>query len=132
MPRLNPAGAEIGAIEFAGEIAVPSEELFPAPDGFFEGEIFEAMEGIVMHEVPHRPILGDNLACEADHAPELHAFGFNIDGLIYRFHETDSIVALVPVDGGAPTNRLVGARPRANTIATTSTSDANSDWCTSS
>ena len=36
MPVLNPAGAEIVAIELAGEIAVSSKELFPAPDGFFD------------------------------------------------------------------------------------------------
>ena len=106
--------------------------MYYAPDGFFEGEIFEAMERVVMHEVPHRPILGDDLAREADHTPELHASGFDIDGLVYRFHETDSTVALMPVGCDAPTNRLVGARPRANMITTTIRSEANSDWCTSS
>ena len=48
-----------------------------------------------MHEGPHRPVLGDDLTCEADHASEFHASGFDIGRVIYRFHLTDSVAALV-------------------------------------
>ena len=46
-----------------------------------------------MHEGPHRPILSNDLACQADHAPEFHAPGFDVDGVVYRFHVTDSMTA---------------------------------------
>jgi hypothetical protein len=76
MPELNPAGVEVAAIEVAGKIAVPSQELFAASDGFFKREVLEAVERIVMHEGPHRPVLGNDLTRQADHAPEFHAPGF--------------------------------------------------------
>jgi len=41
--------------------------------------ILEAMERIVMHEGPHRPILSNDLARQADHTPKFHASGFNVD-----------------------------------------------------
>ena len=51
-----------------------------------------------MHEGPHRPVLGNDLACEADHASEFHASGFDVDRVVYRFHVTDSMTA--PARGG--------------------------------
>ena len=105
MLELNPAGIEVAAIEVAGKIAIRSQELFAAPDGFFKRKIFEAMERIVMHEGAHRPVLGNdrarqanlasefrtsgcnvglgnNLARQAIHALELHASGCNVDRVV--------------------------------------------------
>ena len=62
----------------AGKIAVASHELFAAPDGFFKRKIFEAVEWIVVDEGPHRPVLRDDFAREADHAAQFHPSGFNV------------------------------------------------------
>ena len=60
----------------AGQIAVAPHELFAAPDGLFKRKVLEAMERIVVHEGPHRPVLRDDFACEVNDPTQLHPSEF--------------------------------------------------------
>jgi hypothetical protein len=74
-----------------GEIAVASHELFAAADGLFKRKVLKAMERIVVHERPHRPILRDDFTRKVNDPTQLHASGFDVGRRDYRFHTSDPV-----------------------------------------
>jgi hypothetical protein len=64
MAREDPAGIQAVVKDFSGQIAPAPQYPLGPPHGFFEGEIFQPMQRIVMNEVPHGPVVRDDLARE--------------------------------------------------------------------
>jgi hypothetical protein len=69
---------DIGAIPLAWQIARSTQDCLAQFYGFVEWATLEAMERVVVNKGPHRPILADDLAGEADHRPELHPLGIAV------------------------------------------------------
>ena len=74
----DPAVFEVLTVQMAGKIAVAAHELLPAFNGFFERQIFNAVQWIVVDESPHRPVLGDDFASKTDDPAQFHSPGFNV------------------------------------------------------
>ena len=62
MMEANSPSPDITPIRLAGQVAVPAQQPPAAFHRLIEMEILEAVQRIVMHKRPHRPVLGDNLA----------------------------------------------------------------------
>jgi hypothetical protein len=62
----------------AAKVSVTPQELLPALDGFFERQIFDTVQWIVVDEGPHRPVSRDDFPRKADDAPQFHSPGFNV------------------------------------------------------
>ena len=121
------ARTHIPAVGLAREVPIPSHELLAAPDGFLERQILKTMERIVMHERPHRPILGDDFSCELDDPSQLHPSGFDVDRRGYLFHANVPMISLGESATLLGPNSPAGITPSAMTISTTISSAANSD-----
>jgi hypothetical protein len=62
MSGRDPSLPDIGPVGPARQIALSAQQAPAALHRFVEPEVFEAVQRIVMHEGPHRPVLGDDLA----------------------------------------------------------------------
>src|SRR5580765_6176859 len=110
----------------AGEVAAASQELVAAPDGLLERKVFKAMERIMVHESPHRPILRDDFACEMDNPSQFHSPRFEVWSVLYLFHTNNSVMAPVAVITMPVSSRWVGTTPNASNTTTRIVSEANS------
>jgi hypothetical protein len=88
------AGAKVSTIGLAGEIALASQKLPAAPDRLLKRQILEAMEWIVVHEVPHRPVARNHFTGDTDDAAKRHATSFKVGGGVYWFHVRNSITTV--------------------------------------
>jgi hypothetical protein len=95
VPELDPTRTKILSVHAARKVAIPTHELLAATNRFLEREIFETVERIVVHERPHRPILGDDFAGELHDAAQLHPSGLDVDRTVYLFHVDDSFTETV-------------------------------------
>ena len=62
----NSAAMEILTKHLIGQIWITTQEELPLANRFLEVEFFEPVQRIVMHECPHGPVIGDDLACQSD------------------------------------------------------------------
>src|ERR1700752_3397547 len=68
----NPAGSEIVAENFIGQVAGSSERLSSMLGSVMKIAIFETMERIMMDKRPHRPVKSNDLARKPYYGSELH------------------------------------------------------------
>ena len=126
MRGLNPARLQVATIDVAGQVAVASQELLAAPDGIFKRKIFQTVKRVVVNEGPHRPVLRDDFAGEADDASQLHPSRFDVGPILYLFHLIASTFALVGGVVLSGPNRFDDAPPSASRTRMTITKEANS------
>src|SRR5687768_18588696 len=130
MTKEYSAGAQVSAVNFAGEIALPPQILAATPDGHVKMQILKTMKWIVVHERAHGPIPRNHFAGESDNAAQLHATGFKdfkiADGG-YSVHARNSITTVGSRFIGPRLNRREGITPKATNSKSTIASEAISE-----